>query len=62
MKKVGLTIGAILTTIGMYKIDKFLIPTLDYFGKYVFYNTFIFWSLWKFYKFNGKFKNSYADF
>ena len=57
MEKIGLIIGFILTGIGMYKIDKFLIPTLDYFGKYVFFtilNIFIFWSLWKSYKFNEK--------
>ena len=53
MEKVGLIIGVILTSIGMYKIDTFLIPTLDYFGKYVFFvifNIFIFWSLWESYK------------
>ena len=59
MKKIGLIIGFILTSIGMYKINKFLIPTLDYFGKYVFFvifNIFIFWSLLKSYKFNTKLK------
>ena len=57
MKKIGLIIGFILTSIGMYKINKFLIPTLDYFGKYIFFiilNIFIFWSLLKFYEFNEK--------
>ena len=57
MEKTGLIIGLILTIIGMYNIDKFLIPTLDYFGKYVFFatfNFFVFWILWIFYrKFNG---------
>jgi len=59
MEKIGFLIGFILTSIGMYKIDKFLIPTLDYFGKYAFFiifNIFIFWSLWKSYKFNKKLK------
>lgn len=58
-EKIGLIIGFILTSIGMYKIDKFLIPTLDYFGKYVFFiilNIFIFWSVWIAYKFNEKLK------
>jgi hypothetical protein len=53
MEKVGLIIGLILTIIGIYKIDRFLIPTLDYFGKYVFFiafNIFVFWVLWGFYK------------
>ena len=59
MEKIGLIIGFILTSIGIYKLDKFLIPTLDYFGKYVFFimlNLFIFWSLWISYKFNKKLK------
>ena len=53
MEKIGLIIGGVLTIIGIYRIDKFLIPTLDYFGKYVFFivfNIFVFWSLWIFYK------------
>jgi hypothetical protein len=53
MEKVGLIVGFILTIIGMYKIDIFLIPTLDYFGKYVFFgviNIFVFWMLIVFYK------------
>jgi len=53
MQKIGLIIGGVLTIIGMYNIDKFLIPTLDYFGKYVFFaafNFFVFWVLWVFYK------------
>jgi len=57
MEKLGLIVGVVLTIIGMYKIDKFLIPTLDYFGKYVFFivfNIFVFWIAWVFYKkFNG---------
>ena len=59
MEKIGLIIGFILASIGMYNIDKFLIPTLDYFGKYAFFiifNVFIFWSLWISYKFNKKLK------
>jgi len=59
VEKLGLIIGFILTTIGIYKIDKFLIPTLDYFGKYIFFiilNIFIFWSLWISYKLSGKLK------
>jgi ABC-type lipoprotein release transport system permease subunit len=60
MQKIGLIIGLILTIIGMYNIDKFIIPTLDYFGKYVFFtaiNIFVFWVLWSFYKkFNGNLK------
>jgi hypothetical protein len=53
MEKVGLIVGFILTIIGMIKIDIFLIPTLDYFGKYVFFgviNIFVFWMLIVFYK------------
>ena len=53
MQNSGLIVGLILTIIGMYKIDMFLIPTLDYFGKYVFFgaiNIFVFWVLWFFYK------------
>jgi hypothetical protein len=53
MEKIGLIIGGVLTIIGIYKIDKFLIPTIDYFGKYVFFvafNIFVFWVLWVFYK------------
>jgi len=59
VEKIGLIIGFILASIGMYNIDKFLIPTLDYFGKYAFFiifNVFIFWSLWISYKFNKKLK------
>ena len=59
MEKIALIIGFILTSIGMYEIDKFLIPTLDYFGKYIFFiilNIFIFWSLWISYKLSGKLK------
>jgi hypothetical protein len=60
MNKIGLIIGLVLTGFGMYKIDSFLIPTLDYFGKYVFFaafNIFVFWVLWTFYKkFNGNLK------
>ncbi|ACM92260.1 putative NADH dehydrogenase 5 [Nautilia profundicola AmH] len=53
MEKVGLIIGLFLTIFGMYKIDIVLIPTLDYFGKYVFFgaiNIFVFWVEWFFYK------------
>ena len=53
MEKVGVIIGGVLTIIGMYNIDKFLIPTLDYFGKYVFFivfNIFVFWVLSVFFK------------
>ncbi|GAB6074022.1 hypothetical protein [Nautilia lithotrophica] len=53
MQNLGLIVGLILTIIGMYKIDMFLIPTLDYFGKYVFFaaiNIFVFWIEWFFYK------------
>jgi hypothetical protein len=60
MQKTGLIIGLILTIIGMYNIDMFLVPTLNYFGKYVFFaafNIFVFWVLWTFYKkFNGNLK------
>ena len=60
MQKTGLIIGLIMTIIGMYNIDMFLVPTLDYFGKYVFFavfNIFVFWVLWTFYKkFNGNLK------
>jgi len=59
MEKIVLILGTILTSIGMYKIDKFLIPTLDYFGKYAFFiifNIFIFWSLWISYKLSSKLK------
>ena len=59
MEKLGVIIGFILTSIGVYRIDKFLIPTLDYFGKYIFFiilNIFIFWSLWISYKLSGKLK------
>jgi len=59
VEKIGLIIGFILASIGMYNIDKFLIPTLDYFGKYAFFiifNVFIFWSLWISYKINKKLK------
>ena len=53
MDKAGLIIGAVLSLIGMYKIDMFLLPTLDYFGKYVFFaaiNIFVFWVVYVFYK------------
>jgi hypothetical protein len=60
MEKIGLIIGAVLTIIGIYRIDKFLTPTLDYFGKYVFFaafNIFVIWVLWVFYKkFSGLLK------
>ncbi len=60
MNKTGLIAGLVLTIIGMYNIDKFIIPTLDCFGKYVFFaaiNIFVFWVLWIFHKkFNGNLK------
>jgi hypothetical protein len=60
MEKIGLMVGVVLTIIGMVRIDGFLLPTLDYFGKYVFFgafNIFVFWVEWVFYKkFNGYLK------
>ena len=60
MNKSGLIAGLVLTIIGMYNIDKIIMPTLDYFGKYVFFaaiNIFVFWVLWIFYKkFKGNLK------
>lgn len=53
MERIGLIIGLVLTIIGIVKIDMFLIPTLNYFGKYVFFaafNIFVFWVEWVFYK------------
>jgi hypothetical protein len=53
MEKTGLIAGLVLTIIGMVKIDMFLVPTLNYFGKYVFFaafNIFVFWVEWVFYK------------
>jgi len=53
MDKVGLIVGFLLVAVGMGKIDLFLIPTLDYFGKYVFFiaiNIFVFWVLYQFFK------------
>ncbi len=37
MKRAFLLISYVILFIALYKIDKFLIPTLDYFGKYVFF-------------------------
>ena len=37
MDKLGLIVGEVLVLVGLFYIDKFLIPTLDYFGKYVFF-------------------------
>jgi len=57
MDKAGFIIGFLLTAFGLYKIDMFLLPTLDYFGKYVFFvaiNIFALWVLVMFYK---KFEN-----
>jgi len=60
MDKYGLIAGILLAALGMYKIDVFLIPTLDYFGKYVFFtsfNIFVFWVVWVFHKkFSGVLK------
>jgi len=60
MNKTGLIVGLVLTILGIYKIDMILIPTLNYFGKYIFFiafNIFVFWVLWIFYKkFNGNLK------
>ncbi|EDM24530.1 hypothetical protein FE773_08210 [Caminibacter mediatlanticus TB-2] len=57
MNKLGLIIGEILVVIGLFFIDRFLFPTLDYFGKYVFFIAFnlfcIFLPLFFYKKFNG---------
>jgi len=57
LDKLGLIVGEILVLVGLFFIDKFLIPTLDYFGKYVFFIAFNILCLWAplfFYKrFNG---------
>jgi len=53
LEKIGLVLGFLLLALGMYKIDMFLIPTLDYFGKYVFFaaiNIFVVWVEYMFYK------------
>jgi hypothetical protein len=55
--KIGLIVGIVLSLVGLYKIDSFLYPTLDYFGKYVFFtlmNIFSIWLVYLFFKsFNG---------
>jgi len=50
MNRIGLIIGYVLMFAGLYKIDSFILPTLDYFGKYVFFimmNLFLIWSVYK---------------
>jgi len=53
LEKIGLILGFVLLAAGMYRIDTFLIPTLDYFGKYVFFaaiNIFVVWMELFFYR------------
>jgi len=57
LDKIGLIAGFLLMVAGMYKIDLFLIPTLDYFGKYVFFGIMNIFVLWLFYTIYKKFKH-----
>jgi len=49
MNKAGFIVGVVLGIIGLYKIDMFLIPTLDYFGKYVFFGLINFFIVYLYY-------------
>jgi putative flippase GtrA len=45
-----LIVSFIIITYGLYRLDKFLIPTLDYFGKFVYFgalNIFIYIFVYK---------------
>ncbi len=54
MEKISLILSFLLVGAGIFKLDFFLIPTLDYFGKYVFFvmiNIFVFWVCYQFFRY-----------